>query len=282
MNTNRLFHSSLQFALFALILGICSPATSFGQSYHSKREKEANSGPANRDKAYKTYKDKDNGRTESARRYDNSNRPGSQDQATADRGRGPNDGNRDRRPNGNKNDYNRGNGHNGGKYANNRYRDYRPDDSRYQPAHRRSPNWSYANMPRRGAVVTNYPGRAEVIRYRGTPYYYHGGVFYKAYQRKYVVVRPPIGLRIQVIPPGYRIINAGGNRYYYYYGTYYVSRGRYYETVNAPIGSLVESIPDGYEKLIIDGDTYYIVDGVQYRAVLYDGEIWYEVIKIDC
>ena len=49
--------------------------------------------------------------------------------------------------------------------------------------------------------------------------------------------------------------------------------------VQAPVGAVVESIPEGYEKLIINGETYYIVDGVQYKAVVYDGEIWYEVIK---
>jgi hypothetical protein len=68
--------------------------------------------------------------------------------------------------------------------------------------------------------------------------------------------------------------------YYYYNGTYYRPYGNEYATVAPPIGALVESIPGGYEKLMINGETYYVVDGIQYRAVLNRGEIWYEVIKI--
>ena len=135
-------------------------------------------------------------------------------------------------------------------------------------------------MPRHGAVVDYCPSRAQIIKYGATPYYFYEGVFYRAQNRKYVVARAPLGLRVRAIPVGCRTFVSHGRPYYYYYGTYYVQRGNSYETVSAPVGSLVDSIPDGYEKLIVDGETYYIVDGVQYKAVLYDGEIWYEVLKV--
>jgi hypothetical protein len=70
--------------------------------------------------------------------------------------------------------------------------------------------------------------------------------------------------------------------YYYYNGTYYENVNQHeYVVVAPPVGALVESIPDNFQELVINGDTYYIVDGVQYRATLYNNEIWYEVIKND-
>ena len=70
--------------------------------------------------------------------------------------------------------------------------------------------------------------------------------------------------------------------YYYYNGTYYDDYQDNYRVVAPPVGAVVESLPQGYETVVIDGETYYKVDNVQYKPVVQDnGEIWYEVIKVD-
>ncbi|HJV76854.1 MAG TPA: DUF6515 family protein, partial [Paludibacter sp.] len=70
-----------------------------------------------------------------------------------------------------------------------------------------------------------------------------------------------------------------GAPYYYYFGTFYIPVDKQYEVVEPPIGAMVETIPQGYEKLDIEGQTYYISNGVQYKAVMRNNEVWYQVIK---
>ena len=74
-------------------------------------------------------------------------------------------------------------------------------------------------------------------------------------------------------------LSVGGLPYFYYYGSFYVPSGKKYEVVPAPVGAVVESIPNGYEKVEVDGQTYYTVNGAQYKPVLRNNEIWYQVIK---
>ena len=95
-----------------------------------------------------------------------------------------------------------------------------------------------------------------------------------------MVVAPPIGLFINVMPYGYRRIMVNNYPYYYYNGTYYQYRNSNYYVVSPPVGAVVESLPPGYQTLTIDGETYYTIDGAQYKPVVEDnGEIWYQVIK---
>jgi hypothetical protein len=134
-------------------------------------------------------------------------------------------------------------------------------------------------MPRRGVFYDRYPQGAVAYRWGNVPYYCHDGIFYRPFNGGYVTVGAPIGFRFNILPFGFSTIYTGGYRYYYHHGNYYADRGGYYETVAPPVGALVESIPDGYERFEIDGNTYYRVDGVEYMAVLVDGEIWYQVIR---
>jgi hypothetical protein len=94
-------------------------------------------------------------------------------------------------------------------------------------------------------------------------------------------VAPPIGFRIGALPIGFVSFTLANAAYYYYAGTYYQHYDNEYVVVQPPLGALVQSIPEGGQQVVIDGDTFYIVDGVQYQAVLYNGSIWYKVIKIE-
>ena len=93
--------------------------------------------------------------------------------------------------------------------------------------------------PARGYAVRALPGGYYTARYRGSPYYFHGGVWYRPYGPRFVVVAPPIGIGIAALPPFYTTLYFGGVPYYYADDTYYVWRPerRDYEVTDPPPGS---------------------------------------------
>jgi hypothetical protein len=78
--------------------------------------------------------------------------------------------------------------------------------------------------PARGYAVRQLPPGYYSAPYRGTPYYFHGGVWYRSYGPRFVVVAPPIGISVGVLPPFYSTVWFGGVPYYYADNTYYVWR----------------------------------------------------------
>jgi hypothetical protein len=54
-----------------------------------------------------------------------------------------------------------------------------------------------------------------VVHYGGGPFYYHAGVWYRPSGPAFVVVTPPIGIVVSILPPAYATIYAGGVPYYY-------------------------------------------------------------------
>jgi hypothetical protein len=143
----------------------------------------------------------------------------------------------------------------------------------------------YAALPRWGASVTIAPAGAIVVGPRATPFYYHQGIYYAHRANGYVVVRPTRGIRVSVLPVGYRTIVMGPRRYYYYYGSFYAQAGntREYEVVDAPEGAIVDALPDGYEVKMINDTEYYVLDGVYYAEVDtsdVEGGVGYEVVKL--
>ncbi|MEO8224279.1 MAG: DUF6515 family protein [Gammaproteobacteria bacterium] len=75
--------------------------------------------------------------------------------------------------------------------------------------------------PQRGYRVPLAPRDAYVARYRGGSYYYRGGAWYRPFGRSFVVVAPPIGIEVPLLPPFYTTVWFGGMPYYYADDTYY-------------------------------------------------------------
>jgi hypothetical protein len=91
--------------------------------------------------------------------------------------------------------------------------------------------------PSRGYAVGVLPRGYVTVAYRGGPYYYHSGIWYRRGGAGYVVVRPAIGLWAPVLPGFYTTLWWGGVPYYYaddVYYRYYPGRG--YQVVEAPAG----------------------------------------------
>ena len=117
----------------------------------------------------------------------------------------------------------------------------RPDAPRVEP-HYASPHWRLDNRfhhdryyPARGYVVTTLPpGRIEV-GFSGGRYYYHGGVWFRPHGPRWIVVAPPIGIIIPLLPFGYSTIYYRGLPYYYADDVYYVrTPAGSYRVIEAP------------------------------------------------
>lgn len=145
---------------------------------------------------------------------------------------------------------------------------------RAQGNHMRSPHF--------GSVRRSMPRGARAIRFNGNVYNFHKGVYYRPHGRKYIITRPPVGLRIGFLPPYYFSLNIGMHPYFYYYGTFYApisGETEQYEVVEPPIGALVDQLPNDCEEVVINGTTYYKVDGTYYRVVLdQNNREMYEVV----
>src|SRR5689334_17874479 len=74
-------------------------------------------------------------------------------------------------------------------------------DNRYD--HNRS-------YPVRGYVAPALPRGYVNVRYRGAPYYFYGGTWYRPYGPRYIVARPPFGIGIAYLPPFYTTVWFGG------------------------------------------------------------------------
>lgn len=88
---------------------------------------------------------------------------------------------------------------------------------------------------RRGTVVRVAPRGAQAVPFGSVSYRYYGGVFYKPCPSGFVVVAPPAGIRISLLPVGHTVVVVRGRPYYHYRGTYYVAAGRGYKVVATPV-----------------------------------------------
>jgi len=121
--------------------------------------------------------------------------------------------------------------HDGGRRDDDRHEGGRPGyvyDNRYGHNH---------YYPPRGYAVGVLPRGYVTVGYRGGPYYYNSGIWYRRGGGGFVVVRPAFGLFVPVLPSFYTTLWWGGVPYYYaddVYYRYYPGRG--YQVVEAPNG----------------------------------------------
>ena len=93
--------------------------------------------------------------------------------------------------------------------------------------------------PARGVAVAQPPhGAIAVNHWGGGRYWYNGGVWYAPHGPRWVVIGPPLGLFVPILPPFYTTVWFGGLPYYYANDAYYQWRDsdRGYEVVEPPAG----------------------------------------------
>jgi hypothetical protein len=134
------------------------------------------------------------------------------------------------------------------------------DDMRRDNDHYRPPGYVLDNRyrhdhyyPPRGYIAPALPPGHRVIPYHGQNYYYHGGVWYRPYNSRFIVVLPPVGLVVPFLPSFYTTIWIGGLPYYYAGGVYYMWRPeqRAYVVAETPPASEVSEVPATPDQMFI-------------------------------
>lgn len=85
-----------------------------------------------------------------------------------------------------------------------------------------------------GTRVAVVPRGYRTVRYRGTRYVAHGGIYYRPVDGRYQVVAAPTGLRLTVLPAGYQTFAVGQRTYYFHGGNYYRARRGGFVVVKRP------------------------------------------------
>lgn len=92
--------------------------------------------------------------------------------------------------------------------------------------------------PPRGHAVPALPGGSLSIGFRGSNWFFHGGVWFRPAGGRFVVVLPPIGIVTPLLPPGYVTLWINAAPYYYANGVYYApAPGQGYVVVEPPPGA---------------------------------------------
>ena len=88
----------------------------------------------------------------------------------------------------------------------------------------------------RGVTVAAVPRGSVVVRSGPAQYWFHGGVWYRPEAGHFVVIAPPVGVFVPILPPFYTTLTIGGIPYYYANDAYYVWREpeHQYEVVDPP------------------------------------------------
>jgi Family of unknown function (DUF6515) len=112
-------------------------------------------------------------------------------------------------------------------------------EARHEPYH--TDHWVYDDRfhhnhyyPRVGYSVTVLPAGHIALTFRGSPFFFHSGVWYRRSGPGFVVVRPPIGIVVPILPPGYSTVVAAGVPYYYADDVYYEQAPGGYAVVTPP------------------------------------------------
>ncbi len=99
------------------------------------------------------------------------------------------------------------------------------------------------NYPSRGQYISALPSGHRVVFHGNSRYYFHGGVWYRPYGRRFIVVAPPFGLFVPFLPLYYTTIWVGGYSYYYANEIYYRQSADGYVVVEPPKGDVSQTAP---------------------------------------
>ncbi|WP_273567276.1 DUF6515 family protein [Maribacter halichondriae] len=79
-------------------------------------------------------------------------------------------------------------------------------------------------------VVKSHPSK--VFIHKGKKYHFRNGNWYIKRGRKYIAVRPPVGIKVRHLPRGNKVVYINGRKLYKYKGIWYKKNGRGFVVVN--------------------------------------------------
>lgn len=98
----------------------------------------------------------------------------------------------------------------------------RPDDHRWPGRPDGHGNgWGPGPQYRPGYVIDRFPDRHDRVGYRGQDYFFSGGYWYRPQGPRYVVVRPPYGIRVGYLPSYAEEVWVGSALFFLAAGAYY-------------------------------------------------------------
>ena len=100
-------------------------------------------------------------------------------------------------------------------------------------------------------VVNNLPKGHGKVKYKGRPYYFHGGRYYRPHGRGYVVVPPPRRMIVPRLPIGFATLVIAGITYYSYLGVYYQQVPTGYMIVGPPAGAPPPVVSPAYSTVSV-------------------------------
>jgi hypothetical protein len=106
--------------------------------------------------------------------------------------------------------------------------------------------------PVHGYSVAVLPHEHYEVVHAGAHYFYAGGVWYAPHGPGYVVVGPPVGVFVPVLPAFYTTIWVAGLPYYYANDTYYTwHQGQGYQVVDPPDEHAASTQPPQSDSVFI-------------------------------
>jgi len=94
-----------------------------------------------------------------------------------------------------------------------------------------------------GHVVTALPAHRSRVMYGGAHFYFSDGIWFRGDGRRFVVVAPPLGIGIRVLPHFYTNLWIGGVPYYYANNVYYTRSPQGYVVTEPPTGQAIIETP---------------------------------------
>ena len=116
-------------------------------------------------------------------------------------------------------------------------------------------------------LIGYLPKASKKVVFKNADYTFYKGKYYRNMQGRYILVSPPTGLRVNVLPVGFVTIHIGRDYYYYDEGVYYREIENEYEVVNPPVGAIVFDLPVDAEVVIYEGKVYYEYFDILYKKV---------------
>ncbi|OLF52149.1 DUF6515 family protein [Pseudomonas chlororaphis] len=131
--------------------------------------------------------------------------------------------------------------------------------------------WGPGPQYRPGYVIDRFPDRHYRVPYRGQDYFFSGGYWYRPQGPRYVVVRPPYGIRVAYLPDYAREVWVGSALLFLVAGAYYSYEAstQQYVVVEPPAASpqpQPQPAGNGYDVLAypVSGQTPQQIDQDRY------------------
>ncbi|QTT86728.1 DUF6515 family protein [Pseudomonas chlororaphis] len=115
----------------------------------------------------------------------------------------------------------------------------------------RGDGWGAGQQYRPGYVIDRFPDRHYRVPYRGRDYYFSGGYWYRPQGPRYIVVRPPYGIRVAYLPDYAREVWIGSALFFLAAGAYYSYEAstQQYVVVEPPVASPPPQAGNDYNVL---------------------------------